>query len=190
MVGWFILACAVLALAMAMLRPPQNRRVPYRRAEEQAPDELRTAQRIALPGQIAMHRPLALHGKPDHVYLLKDGRLLIREDKSSNKDLATAIIQASVYAAILRHNPPSTLRGCEVARHGWVRQGRPDRGAVRYVRIDLLGDAELARLIHVYRALEHGWNATRTADRATCQHRCAFYKVHCEGSKAAHRGRG
>lgn len=156
----------------------------YTRAETRAPAELLTATAIRIDGTIRMKRPFALHGRPDHVYRLADGRIVVREDKLGRASLNAAIIQTSVYASILRNHPHPALKGASIADHGWVRIGNPERGRVEFVRIRLLTDAELARLVHLYHALGSGYNPSTTRSQRTCERRCPHFRKTCSGVQA------
>lgn len=156
----------------------------YMRAEDGAPAELRTATAIRINGTIRMKRPFALHGRPDHVYRLADGMIVVREDKLGRASLHAAIIQASVYASILRNRQHPALKNAKIASHGWVRIGNPERGRVEFVRIRLLTDAELARLVHLYHALGSGYNPSTTRSQRTCERRCPHFRKTCSGVQA------
>ena len=182
MTQWvIILVLAGVAVLCLVGARAQAQRGSYAAAEDRAPEEIRLARRIQLRSGLTMVRPFRLHGRPDHVYATAAGTVLIREDKSSQRHLEAAIIQASVYAAIVRNAPPAELRGMPVEAHAWIRIGTPGRSRIQYVRVRLLDDEALARLVDIYHALAAGWNPTRTADASLCRRRCPYFGNHCNG---------
>ena len=179
---YLLIGLAILIGMISLIASTNGEETAFRKAEESAPNELLTATPIRLTKTLRMTRPFALHGKPDQVYRLADGSVVVREDKLSAFSLNAAIIQASVYAAILRHNPPPELRGARVANHGWIRTGNPAHGKTRFHRITVLDDSQLRRLVDTYIALGEGFNPTKTQERVVCQRRCSHYRKRCDGA--------
>lgn len=177
----FVIGLGVLAFALfLLLRTPVADA--YSKAEAGAPEELQRATPITIQGNLSMSHPFALHGRPDHVYRLADGRLVVREDKLGMASLDSALIQASVYASILRHNPPSEVGRAPVAEHGWVRIGNPERGRVRFIKVRLLTDGQLQKLVDLYWNLAGGYIPKKTNDPGVCAKRCPHFRKRCDGA--------
>lgn len=177
-----LLIARILASLVARILASTETTNAYAKAESGAPEELRTATPVALQGKIAMYEPFSLHGQPDHVYRLADGRLVVREDKLGMASLDSALIQASVYASILRHNPPSEVGRAPVAEHGWVRIGNPERGRVRFIKVRLLTDGQLQKLVDLYWNLAGGYIPKKTNDPGVCAKRCPHFRKRCDGA--------
>lgn len=178
-----LVLAGLVAIALAHWGRQASRRATFVAAEHEGPEELRSSRRLAMPGILRMTRPFRLHGQPDHVYLTQHGTVVVREDKSSHRHIEAAIIQASVYAAILRHAPPPEVSGRRVESHFWLRVGSPGRSATHYLRVPLLEDRVLARLVDTYHALASGWNPSRTADASICRRRCPHFGNRCNGPR-------
>lgn len=147
-----VLLVSVIALAVGLGTPSIT---DYDVAERGRPRELKGA-RVVLPGaKLAMTAPFACHGEPDVIYLAR-GTLIVREDKTGRPSPESERIQMSVYAACLRHNPPEQYRGYPVAPFGYVRYGIPGKTRVRWAKVRLYSDLELARLVEQYWAAQNG----------------------------------
>lgn len=175
--GLLIVVVIVVLVAHHLLRSGDA----YEVAEENRPRELVDA-RVVMPRKgIAMHQPLALHGTPDVVYLTPDGFLVPREDKTGFPHPLAERIQLSVYACILRHNPPPELRGHPVADYGWVRYGIPGRTEIRWVKTRVFTDDELRGLVIRHQNLRNGAAPRMTSDPGLCRHACTHVKKKCSG---------
>lgn len=183
--AWFLLAlvCLVIAIRLVSRRDAD----PYARAEEQRPPELEGAVVVVPRTKMRMTTPFRLHGEPDVVYRLRDGMLVVREDKSFFPHPVADRIQASVYACILRHNPPPALRGCQVAPYAWVRYGMPGRTEVRWVKVSVYTDEEMAVLVERYRAILAGASRRPTRDPGYCEKVCQHFGERCPGTRKLQR---
>lgn len=182
---WILIAIACVVIAIRLVS--QTDTDPYGRAEAGRPKELRGAVVVEVKTKLRMTVPFPLHGEPDILYRLPDGTIVVREDKSFFPHPLADRIQASVYACILRHNPPAALRGCPVANHAWLRYGTPGKTRVRWVRVELFDDETLRRLIQRYREVRRGYNARPTADLGYCQKVCQHYRSNCRGAHRTQR---
>lgn len=176
--GVLIVAAIVLVMALRSAGDP------YAKAEGRRPADLNNARVVESNVALAMTSPFKLHGTPDVVYLTARGTLVVREDKSGLRfpHPAAERIQLSVYAAILRHNPPAALRGVPVEPFGYVRYGTPGRTRVRWQRVALLTDGQLAALVLRYHALARGETPRRTRDRGYCEKVCRHFNRGCSGA--------
>lgn len=181
---WFLIFVGSLVVLIVLLRR-QPGGDPYQLAELNRPSILDGAVVVESKTRLTMFRPFALHGEPDIVYRTARNTLLVREDKTGFPQPRYEQIQLSVYAAILRHNPPEALRGLPVEAFGLVRYGIPGsrgRSRVRWERVPLLTDEQLQRLIQRYRTVRGGATAQLTRDHIYCAKKCAHLGGRCPGA--------
>jgi len=179
---WIGVLCFSLVLAyVALTRTSED---PFSAAERKRPKELAGAVVVEPHTPLAMFEPFQLHGEPDVIYRTVGGTLVLREDKSglAYPHPLAELIQISVYGAILRHNPPDSLRGCPVEPYGWVRHGIPGKTATRWTKVRLFTDEELSRVIARYREIQAGATGRRTSDSGYCQKVCRHFKKKCHGN--------
>lgn len=184
MLSGILLLVAAVALVYFAFALSQKEPDPYQQAEADRPPELAGAIVVEARRSLSMTVPFRLHGEPDVIYRLRDGTLVVREDKSFYPHPLADRIQASVYAAILRHNPPPTLRGAPVAPYAWIRYGTPGRTSVKWVRVTVFDDGELSALMDRYWALRHGTAPRPTGDPVYCRKVCQHYGERCQGTWA------
>lgn len=179
---WF--AVLFFSLVLAYVALSRKHEDPFTTAERGRPTELAGAVVVEPHTLLAMFQPFALHGEPDVIYRTTRGTLVVREDKTGRIEHPLAErIQLSVYGAILRHNPPESLRGCAVEPYGWVRHGIPGRTVPRWTKVKLFTDEEMARVIRRYRSIERGETGRKTSDAGYCQKVCRQYRKTCRGNK-------
>jgi len=179
---WIAVLIGSFLVGVFVLTDGRRKTDPFAAAEQGRPAELAGAVVVEAKTFMAMYEPFALHGEPDVIYRTPAGSLICREDKSGFEHPLAERLQLSVYGAILRHNPPASLRGCKVEPFGWVRYGVPGRTRVRWVRVNLFTDEELVRIIHRYRAIERGEPGRKTTDAGYCQKVCRQFQKNCPGS--------
>ena len=123
---------------------------------ERMPRILRRAELVLSEEPIRTLHPVPLHGRPDQVYALEQGRgALVVVDTKRRFDARVTVdmvIQLSVYATILRHSPLRGREGVEVASWGYIRFSRRGR-TPRYVRVTLWPDRDVVTLYHQRRRL-------------------------------------
>lgn len=178
-----ILVGSLLLLIVVMHKRPASD--PYLRAELNRPSILDGAVVVESKTRLAMFEPFALHGEPDIIYRTARNSLLVREDKTGFPQPRYEQIQMSVYAAILRHNPPESLRGLAVEPFGLVRYGTPGKGGklrIRWKKVPLLTDEQLAGIIQRYRAVRRGTAPQLTQDSIYCAKKCAHFGGRCPGA--------
>lgn len=176
---WFLIAAlSLVVIVWALSKKPSDA---FAVAEEKRPASLRNAIVVEPRTPLAMTVPFALHGTPDLIYQTRERTLIVREDKSGFRNVIAERIQLSVYAAILRHNPPTALRGMQVEPYGWVRHGIPGQSQVKWECVSLLSDAELAELIDRYRSIRSGQPARKIKSDGYCRKVCQQFGSHCDG---------
>lgn len=113
------------------------------RWKENLPGELNSAELYLSEQDIHMTDPVALHGRPDQVFEMSGGQLIVVDSKvrSRHRAYEDDRIQLSVYATILRYG-----YGRSVANYGFVRTVvHEDRGGqtVQYHRVTLLSSGKI-----------------------------------------------
>lgn len=94
--------------------------------------------------------PVPLHGRPDQVFKLKDGRLLVFDTKRRDiqRVYYSDVVQLSVYASILKNN------GWQVCEFGVIRI--PASPSDRYLTVRLLPDSKIVSLYMRYQSIRLG----------------------------------
>lgn len=139
---YFILAgLLVFALLIRLFRQPASN--PVRSSF------LDGAQCVLNEQEIRTTTPVPLHGKPDQVFKLRDGRYLLLDTKtrSQAKVFFSDIVQLSVYAVILKNN------GFPVCPFAVVRIASKKP---RYLQVDLKPEHVVVKLYHKYHAIKSG----------------------------------
>lgn len=126
------------------------------RIKDALPWRLRKAKLVLNEQDIYTHAPFPLHGRPDQVFLLPNGRCVVMDTKTCEQQevFLADIIQLSVYRYILTHG-----YGQKVDPYGYVRLARiiPGRAPrVRFRRVRLLGDLAIHELWREYNAIRNG----------------------------------
>lgn len=105
---WIAAALLVAVIAYGWLtrgaRPPAS-----------MPAELAEAKLWLAEKQIKCETPVPLHGKPDQVFRLRNGKLVVVEVKTRSRVFRSDIMQMSVYRTIL------VSSGEDVADYGYIR---------------------------------------------------------------------
>jgi len=152
MVVWVLGVTALMVWAGARCRPPGDQRgVPERKrqrhrvaqdAGEPEPLILRTARLEMAEEDIACGGDNPLHGRPDEVYRIPSGELLLVDTKRRPrlKVYPSDRAELSVYREIFR------TRGEPVLRWAFVRIEPPDGGSPTYLRTRLFGQSVIRRL--------------------------------------------
>ncbi len=138
----FILAgLLVLALLIRFFRQPASNLVRF--------SFLKGAQCVLNEQEIRTITPVPLHGKPDQVFKLRDGRYLLLDTKtrSEAKVFLSDIVQLSAYAVILKNNG-FPVCPFAVAR---IASKKP-----QYLQVDLLPEHVVVKLYHKYHAIKFG----------------------------------
>lgn len=94
--------------------------------------------------------PVPLHGKPDQVLRLEDGRLVVLDTKNRERVIVyfSDLVQLSVYAVILKN------QGHKVCPYGVIRI--PHNPLDEYRAVKLLKEKEVVALYHRYQAIKAG----------------------------------
>ena len=93
------------------------------------PSELAEAKLWAAEKEIFCTSPVPLHGKPDQVFLLLNGQLVVVDVKSHARAYPSDIMQMSVYRVIL------LSAGHRVADYGYIRAITP--GGEKFIKRNL-----------------------------------------------------
>lgn len=145
--------------------------------EERArqPAEVASGQLVLSEVKLRSELPAPFVVRVDQVYRTHSNTLVLVETKTRPQPRAyqADIIELSVQAAVLRHAPPPELSGVRVEPYAYVRCGPLGRQAT-YIRVDLLGDADLLALRSRRDALLSGEvEPCRPASKGVCR-KCAF----------------
>lgn len=136
------------------------------RAHNALPAALRGASLHLNEKNLSIKRPVALSGRPDQVWLSRDGQLVVTDTKNrkSARVYDSDVIQLSAYAYMLRQ-----LEAHPVSDTAYVRA--PALLGSRFVPVTLLPGAEVEALHARYHALLSGEIAARcNGSDALCRH--------------------
>lgn len=112
--------------------------------KEKAPHLLRASKLAMLEKDIECQSPIALHGRPDMVFLASRGRHIVVDTKSGFGSGAD-VFQLSCYGYILRRN------GKKVHRYGYIRRVSGEiNPSISYERVHLLSDSVVEGLRQDY----------------------------------------
>ena len=90
---------------------------------ERMPAELATGRLVLSEALLRVTQPVPPHGKPDQVYELNDGSLVLVDTKRrvSGQVLWKDILQLSVYRVLLLFTDHPAVAGRSVRNYAWVR---------------------------------------------------------------------
>ncbi|MBE2295880.1 MAG: hypothetical protein IAF00_13065 [Phycisphaerales bacterium] len=96
-----VIVLVAVALIGARLRRPSRREAWLR--QENMPEDLRSAKLVASERSYRCEKPVALSGRPDQVYRLSDGMLVVVDTKRRQRSqvYAADIAQLSIYRVLL-----------------------------------------------------------------------------------------
>ena len=125
------------------------------------PAELAEAKLWLAERQIECETPVPLHGKPDQVFRLRNGKLVVIDVKTRSRVFRSDIMQLSVYRTIL------CGMGEDVVDYGYIRSVTAD--GERFLRRPLFETRVVVAAWHRHHELrEKGAMPTRSSIAALC----------------------
>lgn len=164
------LAIILLMWVLAVLSRRGGKRAAWLQ-REQMPEDLKTARLIASEKRFRCENPIALNGRPDQVYRLADGTIVIVDTKRRQRPAVyeADIAQASIYRLLLASQ--KQFRNQPFADYGYIRLVGPYK-AVSYQRITLWPAEQVVALHRRYWALREGQAAPNGAATAGLCRQC------------------
>ena len=144
-----VIVLVAVALIGARLRRPSRREAWLR--QENMPEILRTAKLVASERFYRCEKPVALSGRPDQVYRLSNGTLVVVDTKRRQRSQVydADVAQLSIYRVLL--SAQKAFQRQPFAEYGYVRLVTPE--GVQYQRVDLWDTAQVVDLHRRYWAL-------------------------------------
>lgn len=165
-----IIGVAAVWLYLILRHHFAQRRTPY-----WLPREFRSAELVSSEGKLVGYAPARIAGVPDREYKTLDGHHIPLEFKRRSQPRAylSDVIQLSTYRMIRAANAN------KVADHGYVVVIDPTTREKTPIRVDLLQNEVMMRLLDRYLGIKRGQiNPTRTPHKSLC--RQCEYRPECE----------
>lgn len=175
-----------LYFAWTALQQPSTEEQPpsYDTLERQAmPDELAQGRLVFSEEEFWCNAPVPLSARVDQVFLTPSRMLVPVENKNRKRASVTEsdVIELSVQAVVLAHDPRLRAKGCTVASYGYVRclvGGRPTM-----LRTPLLNAKQVAYLYARYHGLRQGKIAAQPAPQPWKCGKCS-QRLRCPTGRA------
>lgn len=113
---------------------------------DNVPEEIRGAEPFLIEAKVSTLIPVPLVARPDAVFALDDGDLVVTDTKHRAKlniDWAD-VIQLTTVAVILRHSSDTVIAGRTVRDYGYIRLVH--RGNTRWEKVTLLPEKAIIAL--------------------------------------------
>ena len=144
-----VIVLVAVALIGARLNRPSRREAWLR--QENMPEVLQSAKLVASERFYRCEKPVALSGRPDQVYRLSNGTLVVVDTKRRQRARVydADVAQLSIYRVLL--SAQKAFQRQPFAEYGYVRLVTAE--GVQYQRVDLWDTAQIVNLHRHYWAL-------------------------------------